>query len=75
MFMFFSITAIKCIEGDAAMVEADVMRYARGQQSSRQKRKTRTAHQTTLLTLCKQYSPGEKTIRVFLKAIGYSIRL
>ncbi|KAH3703592.1 hypothetical protein DPMN_078630 [Dreissena polymorpha] len=69
------ITAIKCIEGDAALVEADVIRHARGQQPSKQKRKARTNHQTTLLTLCQQYTKGEKTIREFLHEIRYSIRL
>jgi len=68
-------TVIQCLEKDATMVEADILRHQMGQTSSQRCKRSLAKHQQTLQTLCSQYIKKQKSLPEFLNTIGSNIRL
>ncbi|XP_053391565.1 uncharacterized protein LOC123557308 [Mercenaria mercenaria] len=68
-------TVVSCLNKDATMVEADILRCERGEPPKKRVKKSTKAHQQRLKTLCQQYANGQKNIQEFLNAMGQFIRI
>ena len=68
-------TAIDCLKKDSAIVETDYVQFHQGVQPAKRQRRKVVNHQTRLKTLCQQLVEGQKTIDLFLCAVGECIRL
>ena len=68
-------TVVKCIDKDAHMVAADILRVQRGEPPSTRSKPGTKIHQARMKTLCEQYGKMEKTLQEFLCGVGEAIRM
>ena len=68
-------TVVKCVEKDAKMVAAEILRCNRGELLQKRVKKATKAHQQRLKVLCSQYASGIKSLEDFLDALGQIIRI
>lgn len=68
-------TVISCLQKDAAMVDAEILRHASGVQTEKRIKKGRLVHQNRVVALCNSYTTGSMDMPAFLTALGKCIRM